>query len=312
MESSNSQNHSLAGVRCIDARHISDNQTCCYLLIENNEAALVDCGAKNGIHNILHTVDSAGLSPQQLRWIILTHAHFDHAGAAGVLQQHFPQATVCAHADTLKHLIAPDKITAAVKTLYGAQFFNAEYGEITPVKESRACAMDDNDTLDLGGNTLTFLYTPGHAWNHLSIYDERRNLFYAGDAYGICYLPPAIDGSRFIVPVMPPSHFNPAALKKSLRRLRDLNADYAALAHYGIIANAPALANQQITATEEWAAKAQDIDKQGNFYNTFSDYLIQWYRDATAHFAYEEVRQQHKHDIMLTVKGFAHWLKNTT
>ncbi|MBE8157872.1 MAG: MBL fold metallo-hydrolase, partial [Betaproteobacteria bacterium] len=190
---------SLPGVWRVDVIHPVAGQTCCYLLVEKGEGALVDCGAKKGIRFVLDAVAAAGLRPEQIRHIIPTHAHMDHAGAAGELLHHFPEAVLSAHPSTVKHLVNPEeRLLPAVRRLYGDVFFAAEYEGLAAVPAARARAAADGETLRVGGLELQILYTPGHAWNHISVYVAARGLIFTGDAFGVSYSEDATDGEHFI------------------------------------------------------------------------------------------------------------------
>ena len=297
---------SLPGIWRIDVLHPLAGKTCCYLLIHQDEAALIDCGAQNGIPAILSTVAAVGLAAEQIKWIIPTHVHLDHAGATGALSQHFPNATVGGHADTIKHLLSPhDKLLSAVRTLYGDKFYTEHYGEVVAIAAARAKILADNETIMVGGRQLTILHTPGHAWHHLSVYDASGGVFFAGDAYGVSFADVNQD-AIFIAPVMPPTQFNPPAARQTLRRLQGLDAEYAALAHFDIIKNSAELADRQIAILDEWEAAANNLSPGDKFYTQFRRYLHEWYQTA-ANFSAEKVTQYYSGDIHLTASGYAHW-----
>ena len=299
----------LPGVRRIDVLHPAAGQTCCYLLAEKGEGALIDCGAKNGVRPILDAVADAGLQREDVRWIIATHAHLDHAGAAGELMQHFPQATLGGHPDAIKHLTNPEaKLLPAVRDLYGEKFFAAQYEGVVAADESRARALADGENISFAGRELAILHTPGHAWHHLSVYDSAGGVFFAGDAFGVSFPDVGRGNGVFIVPVMPPTQFHPEEARRTLRRLRDLDAAHAALAHFDVAPCSPSLADMQIAALDEWEAAAQKIaeDSGDDFYGRFRAHLNEWYQTAARDFDAAAVARRHAHDIHLTVSGFAH------
>ena len=298
---------SLPGIRRVDVFHPAAGHTCCYLLADKNEGALIDCGAKNGIGAIIESVADAGLQNEDIRWIIATHAHLDHAGAAGELMRRFPRATLGGHPSAVKHLTNPDaRLLPAVRSLYGEKFYAEQYGDIPAVPESRARAFADDEKISFAGRELTILYTPGHAWHHISIYDESGGVFFAGDAYGVSFSDIKTGGDIFIPPVMPPTQFSPESAKQTLRRLRDLNASHAALSHFDVVRNAPSLAESQIAALEEWESAAQKIAASDeDFYKSFRAYLQKWYENA-AGVSPEVISRFHDGDMRLTACGFAH------
>ncbi|MGI9307189.1 MAG: MBL fold metallo-hydrolase [Gammaproteobacteria bacterium] len=310
---SDSWRETLPGVWRIDVFHPAPEHTCCYLLVKNGEGALLDCGAKKGVSSVLSAVAAAGLAREDIRWIIPTHAHLDHAGAAGALMRHFSAATLGAHPSTVKHLVNPhERLLPAAEKLYGEKFFNEQYAGAEAVPKSRAKSFADGENADLGGEALRIIYSPGHAWHHAAVYAESRGVLFAGDSYGVSFPGIGADGEIFIVPVMPPTQFNPEAARRTLENLRELDAPHAALAHFGIAANSPALADRQIAALEEWTEKARKVaETGGQFYPQFREYLRGWYADAAAGIDIDSAAllRGHAQDIHLTACGFAHWLE---
>ena len=302
------------GVWQIDVLHPAAGKTCCYLLTGGGEGALVDCGAKNGIPAILEAVAAAGLTPERLRWIVATHAHMDHAGAAGELLGHFPEAILAAHPSALRHLINPaDKLEAAVRALYGGKFYDEHYGEIIPAAAERTHALEHDSEIRLGGRRLAMLHTPGHAWHHLIVYEKSERMFYAGDSYGTCFAKNK-SGTPMPMPVMPPNQFDPEAMRDSLMRIKSLKAETAALSHFGTIADSPALADRQSEIIGEWMEASRRIFSEGgaaNFADSFGGYLKKWHQAAAeaAGLPADSLQTAHAHDMMLNVKGFQHWLR---
>ncbi len=303
-----SHRESLPGVWRVDVLHPAAGQTCCYLLAEKGEGALIDCGAKNGVRAILDAVSAAGLRREEIRQIIVTHAHLDHAGAAGELLRHFPRATLGGHPSAIKHLTNPDaKLLPAVRGLYGEKFFAAHYEGVVAAGESRARILADGEIVAFGGRELKILHTPGHAWHHLSVSDAAGGVFFAGDAFGVSFPDVNCGGELLIAPVMPPTQFHPEEARRTLRRLRELDAGHVALSHFDVAPYSPSLADRQIAALDGWESAAREIaEKGGDFYPQFRAHLEEWYRTAARDLDSAAVARRHAGDIHLTASGFAH------
>lgn len=141
---------SLPGVWRIDVSHPAPQYSCCYLIVEKGASALVDCGAKNGIATIMDTLAAQQIAPEQVQWIIVTHAHLDHAGAAAQLMQLFPNATLAGHPSAIKHLINPHKkLVPGVTKLYGKKWFDEQYGELLPINATRTRILADGESVML-------------------------------------------------------------------------------------------------------------------------------------------------------------------
>ena len=88
-----------AGIFRIDVCHPTVGRTCCYLITQDGHAVLVDCGAQNGVPTIMKTLEQTGVT---LDWLIVTHAHLDHAAAAGQIMSRLPETKMAGHTQRLK------------------------------------------------------------------------------------------------------------------------------------------------------------------------------------------------------------------
>ncbi len=53
-----------------------------YLITKNGEAALVDAGTGNGHEEVVNNIRSCGVSLESIKYLFLTHCHYDHTGGA--------------------------------------------------------------------------------------------------------------------------------------------------------------------------------------------------------------------------------------
>ena len=314
-----------ADIYRIDVNHTRPKVTCCYLFRTSAGAALVDCGGGHrGEAAVLAALKALAMEAEEVRWLLVTHAHLDHAGAAGQLMQQLPQATFAAHPSALKHLIDPGQaLEPASRALYGEDFFNTYYGGLTGIAETRTQALTDGEVLTLGERRLQVLFTPGHAWHHVSFYDETAGFIAAGDAYGLSYhntLGSSDTQAPLVVPVTPPSQFNPPALCASIERLQSLNAGTIGLAHFDTLdmtTHADLYCREQLQALAEWQKRAEELfaeSPEEQFEENMKVYLLDWVSAAAAARGYDAgaAREQHNLDSMLSASGFAYYMKKKT
>jgi glyoxylase-like metal-dependent hydrolase (beta-lactamase superfamily II) len=225
--------HAVAdGVYCIETGLYRDGLAACYLIREQDRLAFVDTGTTNTVPGLLGVIDSLGLTPAHVDYVIPTHVHLDHAGGAGALMAACPNATLIAHPKGAPHLIDPAKLTAGATAVYGEAAFARDFGALLPVPASRVIAAADGQTFDLAGRTLTFIDTPGHANHHGSIFDAGTGGLFTGDTFGISYRDFDTAAGPWLFAPTTPVAFDPDAWQTSLDRMLAYAPRAAFLTHY--------------------------------------------------------------------------------
>ena len=222
-------------ISAIDADLIRHGMAAIHLLRAGDQAALVDCGTGHSLRNIQSALAQKGIDAGQVRYIILTHVHLDHASGAGAAMRAFPNAQLVVHPRGARHMIDPSKLIAGATEVYGAQAIADMYGDILPVEASRVIKTHDGFTLDFNGRALEFIDTPGHAKHHHCIWDARSQGWFTGDTFGLAYPECTVDGRAFIFPTTSPVQFDPVALRTSVERLLARNPQAMYLTHYGCV-----------------------------------------------------------------------------
>jgi glyoxylase-like metal-dependent hydrolase (beta-lactamase superfamily II) len=204
--------------------------------------ALIDAGARTSAATVRAALAAAGIGPDDLRWIVLTHVHLDHCGATGILAAAFPRATVVVHRRGARHLVEPGRLVAASAEVYGASW--SLYGGLDRTPAERVIAVEDGHRVDLGGGRrLTMIETLGHARHHMSVHDESTGTVLAGDALGVRFA-----GSG-LYPALPPPDIDLDAGDASLARLAALRPAGICVTHFGPVDEpmaAIALAREQL------------------------------------------------------------------
>src|SRR5687767_2710315 len=94
-------NHDLmplpAGVRLIDDMHDGRPHIIGTYVLMGDQPAIVDPGPSSTLANLEAGLAAHGLALADLRTILLTHIHLDHAGATGTLVRRFPHLRVYVH-----------------------------------------------------------------------------------------------------------------------------------------------------------------------------------------------------------------------
>lgn len=198
-----------------------------YLLMDGNEAALVEAGPGSTLSNLLDALSAAGVAPEQVTKLLLTHIHLDHAGATGSLVQQLPNAIVYVHEIGAPHLIDPSKLLRSASRIYGDQMASL-WGAVLAVPEERVVQLQDGDRIPVPGGELEALYTPGHASHHVAFWNAQTREVFTGDVGGV-WLP----GTERVMPPTPPPDLDLEAWSASIDRLLELAPQTLYLTHFG-------------------------------------------------------------------------------
>jgi glyoxylase-like metal-dependent hydrolase (beta-lactamase superfamily II) len=215
----------LTEPKIIDTKmHGKDGITGAFLL-QGATTTLIETGPLSSFDAVTAGLRTHGV--ERLDWIVVTHIHLDHAGAAGALTKVFPEARVAVHTVGAPHLVDPSKLWASAARIYGGKMEHL-WGGVEPVPEDRLVMLDDGDRVDLGDRTLTAYDTPGHARHHHTYLDDATGIAFVGDALGV-----RLRDVGIVRPATPPPEFHLDQAVHSIDRIRGIEAQSLWLTHYG-------------------------------------------------------------------------------
>jgi glyoxylase-like metal-dependent hydrolase (beta-lactamase superfamily II) len=216
------------GIRQIDTLLGGMSRMTAGFLVEGTQPALVETGSQSSAPALREALAAAGVGAADLRWIIVTHIHLDHAGGVGDMAEAFPNATVVVHERGARHLLDPSRLIDSAARVYGP-LLDSLYGRMLPVPEERLVAAADGHRVDLGdGHLLTLVDSPGHAKHHHAVLDEQTGTLLVGDAVGV-----KLPDLGILRPATPPPDFDLEQATTSLRRFAALHPEQVVLTHYG-------------------------------------------------------------------------------
>jgi glyoxylase-like metal-dependent hydrolase (beta-lactamase superfamily II) len=217
--------------------------TACYLRVAGDECAFVEAHTSHALPRLMSALQASGHRAEQVRWIVLTHAHLDHAAGASALVAACPNATLLAHPRAARHMVSPQRLIDGATAVYGAERFEALYGTIEPIAASRVRALQDGESFELGGATLTVWHTAGHANHHFVVDDPGLDTVFTGDTFGLVYPDLQLHG-RFAIPSSSPSNFDAELARRSLDKVLSLGRRYVCPTHFDAWEDSAAIAAQ--------------------------------------------------------------------
>lgn len=300
------------GIVTIDTGFQRPRFDACYLIAEGGRAAFVDCGTNHSVPAMLAALADRALPPEAVDWLVLTHVHLDHAGGAGLLMQHLPNARLLVHPRGARHMIDPARLIAGATAVYGEAEMARSYGAIQPVAAERVVAANDGHTFELAGRRLQCIDTPGHARHHLCVWDARSRSWFTGDTFGLSYREFDTEHGAFVIPTTSPVQFEPEPLKASIARLLDSAPEAMYLTHFGRVTGAARLARELIEQIDAMIAAAHAAHGRSDRHTWLVEALTELYlRRARAHGVRlddAQIQALLAVDIELNAQGLAVWL----
>ena len=232
----------------IDTQMFGEPEIMAAHLLPGEKPARIETGPANTADNVIAALTALGI--KQLDSIVLTHVHFDQAGGAGRLAEHYPEATVYLHESGASYLSEPETLAESAKSIWEGRA-ESMFGMPSPVASERIQTISDGDEIDLGDRKIQAIATPGHTRTHMVFFDPETGAMICGDALGL-----QLPGSRIIRPSTPPSDYSRTDTIRSIGHLREFEPESLHFAHFGRAQQSPAATfDRAIVALNEWHEK---------------------------------------------------------
>jgi glyoxylase-like metal-dependent hydrolase (beta-lactamase superfamily II) len=233
-------------VRPLDLLHLGHERVIgCYLLETEDGPALFDCGPASDLETLRSRLGEHGLAVTDLRHLLLSHIHLDHAGATGVLVREHAGLQVHVSEVGAPHLLDPSKLISSASRLYGDQL-GPLWGEIVPVPEENVHVVGPRV---LG---LDCFPSPGHASHHVC-YLAGDGTLYAGDAAGVRIVP-----SPYVLPPTPPPDIDVEGWHATAAEIRRRSPERLALIHFGVFDDVDRHVDELEQRLDAWTALVGD------------------------------------------------------
>ena len=231
-------------IHILDLHFLKQPHTIASYLVPDdvNGHILVESGPYSTFQTLQDKVAMLGYKFSDIRHVLLTHIHFDHAGAAWALARQ--GAKIYVHPAGYKHLQNPEKLYNSAKMIYKDQM-ESLWGIMKPIDEEDLVQVEHEQVLKLGIHKFTAYHTPGHAVHHIAWL--LKDYLFTGDAAGVC-----INGGP-VAPPCPPPDIQLETWKESIEMMRQLPVKQLCLTQFGMIPNTPEFFDDLLKRMDLWA-----------------------------------------------------------
>lgn len=296
----------------VDTEYGREMQDASHLIVENGRGAFVDTGPNSSVPLLLDALRQQDIDAADVDFVFLTHVHLDHAGGAGQLMQHLPNAQCVLHPRGAPHMVDPERLIKGTEGVYGVERTRELYGELRPIDEQRIIVVDDGQWIDFNGRKVQALFTEGHARHHYCLNDPASRGVFTGDNFGVSYRELDTEKGEFIFPTSTPASFDPPEAHKSVDRIMGCEPQQVYLTHYSRVRDLDRLASDMhagIDAFKQMALGCRDAENRADALETaMFDYLSRrlvehgFKGDRDAMWAILEI------DVSLNSAGLVAWL----
>ncbi|WP_144904144.1 MBL fold metallo-hydrolase [Halobellus captivus] len=214
-------------------------------IIDGTEPSIIETGTGRHRDAVFDALDALGIDREDVRHVLVTHVHLDHAGGAGYFVDGCPNATVYTHEIGAPHLVDPARLIAGTKDAVGDHW--EFYAEPKPIPDDRIEALVDGDEIDLGDRTVEVIHAPGHAPHQTVFFEPDDGLLFTGDAAGV-YVPE----KGVINETSPPPQFDIEGCLDDVRTIEDLAPETLCFTHFGDVPYDPDLLEAYKRTLVEW------------------------------------------------------------
>lgn len=181
-----------------------------YMICFEDQAALIDAGTGREHKRLIANIERCGINASQIKYLFLTHCHFDHVGGAQKVRDECNCKVVAHELDAVYLEEGDSDVTAA--RWYGRTFEPLTVGyKIISFEESFL----------VGSGKITSFHTPGHSPGSVVylVESEDKRILFGQDVHG---------------PLDPSLLSNKEDYIKSLKFLLSLKIDILCEGHFGI------------------------------------------------------------------------------
>jgi glyoxylase-like metal-dependent hydrolase (beta-lactamase superfamily II) len=251
----------------LDLAFLDSKDTIAAFVVETSIGlVLIEAGPHSTFTTLEKALQNIGYQVDDIKHVLLSHIHFDHAGAAWAFANR--GATIHVHPLGAKHLANPEKLYQSAAMIYGDQMERL-WGIMQPIPESQIYTPSHGEQLRIGDTIFQAWHTPGHAVHHIA-WQVGETLF-TGDAAGVKIQ----DGA--VMPPCPPPDINIESWLASIHLMKQLPVKELVLTHFGKINDVQTHFQQleeELSAWANWMKPYyEQQEKHGIIIPLFQDFV---------------------------------------
>lgn len=213
-----------------------------YLVETSDGPVLIETGPHSTYEHLKRGLNANGYTAKDVKHVLLTHIHLDHAGAAWAFADQ--GAKIYVHPFGKAHLADPSKLMESAKRIYQEKM-DELWGSMKPIKEDQLITPEHEEEVVIGDKTFKALHTPGHAKHHIAWQIEDK--IFCGDIAGVKI------GGGPVVPPCPPPDINLEDWIASIKLIEKCEPKSIYLTHFGEITEIEYHMNEMRIILKDWA-----------------------------------------------------------
>jgi glyoxylase-like metal-dependent hydrolase (beta-lactamase superfamily II) len=241
------------GTSLVDLEYLGRTGHIATCFLDTTEGlAVVDPGPASTYPRFQDGLRAIGATLDDVRIVLATHIHLDHAGVTGWLAETQPRLKVYVHERGAPHLVDPGKLIKSATMFFGEENMLRLFGEVKPVPARCIVPLAGGERFKLGTRSIAAAYTPGHAVHHMAWYDEATGTAFTGEALGV-----QVGFSEISIPVTPPPDIDVELMIASGEKVMEWKPERLFLPHFGPVSNPAPFVQQHATRLVLWSERVR-------------------------------------------------------
>ena len=230
-------------LKIIDLNFFMTETIASYVIETGEGPILIETGPETVFENLKSGLSDLGYSPSDVKHVFVTHIHLDHSGGAWRLAE--TGSTIYVHPVGAPHLIEPEKLMKSATRIYGEDNMKRLWGEVGGMDKDRVVAIEDGQSINIGGVEIRVVETAGHAGHHHCYLIE--NALFTGDTAG-CLM-----AGGPMIPATPPPEIHLEKWNASIDKMKEISPDVLYLTHFGGYTDVGPMLDAAAEKIEEWS-----------------------------------------------------------